>query len=158
MRRMMGGCGAVATALLALTLATSASAQSHAEHEVRAAVDQIFEGMRTADPDLVRAVFAPDARFAMVDESGAVTVQSVAGWLEAIGTSERRWDERLYDVVVQVDGNLASAWTPYTFYLDGAVRHCGINSIELLRDGSGWKVTQIADTRRTEGCPDPLGG
>lgn len=158
MRRMMGGCGAVATALLALTMAAPTSAQSHAEHEVRAAVDQIFEGMRTANPDLVRAVFAPDARFAMVDESGAVTVQSVEGWLEAIGTSERRWDERLYDVVVQVDGNLASAWTPYTFYLDGAVRHCGINSIELLRDGSGWKVTQIADTRRTEECPDPLGG
>lgn len=158
MRRMMGGCGVLATALSALSLAAPASAQSHAEHEVRAAVEQIFEGMRTADPDLVRAVFAPDARFAMVDESGAVTVQSVDGWLEAIGTSERRWDERLYDVEVQVDGHLASAWTPYTFYLDGAVRHCGINSIELLRDGSGWKVTQIADTRRTEGCPDPLGG
>lgn len=158
MMRMMGGFGTLVTTLLALSLAAPASAQSHAEHEVHAAVEQIFEGMRSANPDLVRAVFAPDARFAMVDESGAVTVQSVEGWLEAIGTSERRWDERVYDVEIQVDGNMASAWTPYTFYLDGAVRHCGINSIEFLHDGSGWKVTQIADTRRTEGCPDPLGG
>lgn len=158
MGRMTGGCGTLATTLLVLTLAAPASGQSHAEHEVHAAVEQIFEGMRTANPDLVRAVFAPDARFAGVDEGGAVTVQSVEGWLEAIGTSERRWDERVYDVEIQVDGNMASAWTPYTFYLDGAVRHCGINSIEFLHDGSGWKVTQIADTRRTEGCPDPLGG
>ncbi len=158
MTRMTGGCGSLVTTLLALTLAAPANAQSHAEHEVHAAVEQIFEGMRTANPDLVRAVFASDARFAGVDETGTVTVQSVEGWLEAIGTSERRWDERVYDVEIQVDGNMASAWTPYTFYLDGAVRHCGINSIEFLHDGSAWKVTQIADTRRTEGCPDPLGG
>ncbi|MDA0327831.1 MAG: hypothetical protein O2958_02280 [Gemmatimonadetes bacterium] len=52
---------------------------------------------------------------------------------------------------------MASIWAPYTFYLNGAVRHCGINSIELLRDREGWKVTQLSDTRRTENCPDPLG-
>jgi hypothetical protein len=124
-----------------------------------AAVEAMFEGMRTADPEMVRAVVAPDARFTMIDgRAGAVAVQSVDGWIEAIGASERRWNERIYDVDVKVDGTMASIWAPYTFYLDGAVRHCGINSIELLHDGAGWKVTQISDTRRTEGCPDPLGG
>ena len=120
-------------------------------------MDRIFEGMRTANPDLVQAVFAPGARFAAVGAAGAVTVQGVDAWLDAIASSERRWDERVYGVEVQVDGIMASAWAPYTFYLDGAVRHCGINSIEFLRDAEGWKVTQISDTRRTEGCPDPLG-
>lgn len=144
----------------ALTVAAAAPAEVHGQDEaaVRAAVEQIFEGMRTANPDLVREVFAPDARFAMVEgESGGVAVQSVEGWLGAIGTSEGRWDERVYDVDVRVDGAMASVWAPYTFYLDGAVRHCGINSIEMLRDESGWKVTQISDTRRMEDCPDPLG-
>ena len=61
------------------------------------------------------------------------------------------------DLDINVDGDMASAWVPYTFYFDGAVRHCGINSIELLRDADGWKVTQLSDTRRTENCPDPLG-
>ena len=152
----------LAAAVLATVMiggAPAAAQMTHDEHAVHAAIDQIFEGMRTANPDLVRAVFAQDARFAMVGEdAGGVSVQSVDGWLEAIGSSEGRWDERLYDVEVKVDGDMASAWTPYTFYLDGAVRHCGTNSIELLRDASGWKVTQISDTRRTEGCPDPLGG
>ena len=45
-----------------------------------------------------------------------------------------------------------------TFYLDGAVRHCGINSIELLKSAEGWKITQLSDTRRRENCPDPHGG
>lgn len=156
MRRMTGRYGLI---LLALSLAVPVSAQSQVEHEVHAAIEQIFEGMRTANPALVREVFAPDARFAMISqEAGGVTVQSVDGWLNAIGESEGRWDERVYDVEIVVDGGMASAWTPYTFYLDEAISHCGINSIELLRDAEGWKVTQISDTRRTEDCPDPLGG
>jgi hypothetical protein len=125
-----------------------------------AAVEQVFEGMRHADAAMVRAVFAPDARFAMVDTRQSppeVRGQSVQGWLDAIGESDGSWDERVYDVQVLVDGNMASVWAPYTFYLNGGISHCGINSIELLHDGRGWRVTQIADTRRSEDCPDPLG-
>ena len=148
---------AVAFAALALTPG-HVTAQSEAD--ALAAVRQIFEGMRSADPDLVRAVFADDARFAMVDGEAsppAVRVQSVEGWLDAIGDSGGSWDERVYDMEARVDGDMASVWAPYTFYLDGAISHCGINSIELLHDGRGWRVTQISDTRRSEGCPDPLG-
>jgi len=151
-------CSALAALTLAAVGPAAAHAQSDAERAVRAAVERLFEGMRTARPEVTREVLAPDARFAVVAPSGEVTVDSTEGWLAAIGTSERRWDERVYDVEVRVDGAMASVWAPYTFYLDGAVRHCGINSLELLRGASGWKITQVSDTRRTEGCPDPLGG
>jgi len=59
---------------------------------------------------------------------------------------------------VRVDDTVASVWAPYTFYVNGRLSHCGVNSIELLRGAEGWKITQISDTRRTDGCPDPLGG
>lgn len=150
----------ILTALVAsmLTLPLGVAAQDEAS--ARAAVEQIFDGMRAASPELVRAVFADDARFAMIDtrDGGAkVRVQSVDGWIEAIGNSGGSWDEQLYAVEVTVDGAMASVWAPYTFYRDGAISHCGINSIEMLHDGSGWKVTQISDTRRQSDCPDPLG-
>ncbi len=130
------------------------------EAGVLAAIEQVFDGMRNADPTSVRAVFAEDARFAVLDtRGGAATIrsQSVDGWIDAISTSEGRWDEQIYDVEIEVDGPMASAWTPYTFYLDGEISHCGINSIELLFDSEGWKVTQLSDTRQREGCPDPHG-
>lgn len=152
MRKRAGA--VLSTMLAAVALPAGLRAQDAAG--AGAAVDRIFEGMRTANAEMVRSVFAPDARFAMV-EDGAVRVQSVAGWLDGIGGSGGRWDERVYDVEVQVDGAMASVWAPYTFYLDGAISHCGINSIEMLHDGAGWKVTQISDTRRREACPDPLG-
>lgn len=124
-----------------------------------AAVEKMFEGMRTADSAMVRAVMARGARFAMVDSRStppAIRFDTVGGWVAAIATSNRRWDEQIYEVQVRVDGNIAQVWAPYTFYLDKQVRHCGVNAIDLLRDGEGWKVTQIADTRRRDSCPDPL--
>jgi len=60
---------------------------------------------------------------------------------------------------VQVDADLASAWTPYSFYLDGRLRHCGVDSIELLCVEGAWKITQLSDTQRTQGCRElPAGG
>jgi len=148
-----------AIALIAATTPTPAVAQGDAGP--MAAVEQIFEGMRTANPGMVREVFAPDARFAVLDRRDGparLAVQGVDGWIAAIGESGGQWNEQIYDVVVHIDRDMASIWAPYTFYLDGGLRHCGINSIELLRGADGWRVTQLSDTRQTEDCPDPLGG
>ena len=154
-----GGLGSLLTlAFLAVGSPLSLAGQ---EVGVRAAVEKIFEGMRTADSEMVRGVFASEARFAIIDRrAGEATIrrQDVDGWIEAIGGSEGSWDERVYDLDIRVDGDMASVWAPYTFYRDGVISHCGINSIELLRDAEGWKVTQLSDTRRRDDCPDPLGG
>lgn len=144
---------------LALLAAPSAMlAQDSGEHAVIAVVERMFEGMRTADSAVARSVFAPGARFASVDTRTtppSVRFDAVDGWIAAIAGSNRRWDERLYDVVARVDAGIAHVWAPYTFYLDRAVRHCGVNTIELLKVGDAWKITQISDSRRSDGCPDP---
>lgn len=129
------------------------------ERGARAAVDRMFEGMRTADSAMVRSVFAPGARFALIDARStppAVRFESVDGWITAIAGSNRAWDEQIYDVQVRVDGNMAQVWAPYSFYVNKQLRHCGVDSFELLHDGQEWKVTQVSDTRRRENCPDPL--
>jgi hypothetical protein len=47
---------------------------------------------------------------------------------------------------------MAVVWAPYTFYLDGQVRHCGVNQMDFLRTNDSWKITQLTDTRRMQGC------
>jgi hypothetical protein len=86
-----------------------------------------------------------------------VVFEPMDGWLAALAASGGRWEERIYDVEIRVDGRVASAWAPYTFYLDGRPLHCGVDSFELLCGAQGWLITQVADTRRTEGCPNPPG-
>ena len=152
--------GMLVAALLAVIVSAPTTVHAQDEAGVLAVVERIFEGMRTADAAMVREVFAVGARFAVLNEGdgpATVAVQSVDGWIQSIGDSEGRWNEQIYAVEARVDGDMASIWAPYTFYLDGTIRHCGINSIELLHDAEGWKVTQLSDTRRTENCPDPLG-
>jgi hypothetical protein len=147
----------LATAVAALAVAPL-TAQTADEKAALGAIERLFEGMRTADTTLVRAQFAPGARFAMVGtraEPGKIAYDSVDGWVRAIGNSNRRWEERIYDVQVRVDGNIAQAWVPYTFYLDKQVRHCGVDAVELLKDATGaWKITQLSDTQRRENCRD----
>lgn len=156
----MKRCGVLMSLVVLGTGGFASDVAGQDEAGVLAAIEQIFEGMRTANPDLVREVFAADARFAMLDSRNgptAVRVQAVDGWIGGIANSGGSWDEQIYDVEIKVDGAMASAWTPYTFYLDGEISHCGINSIEMLYDEGGWKVTQLSDTRRRGDCPDPLG-
>lgn len=147
-----------ALAALAALCAGPLAAQTTDDRAVLSTIERLFEGMRTADTVMVRAQFASGARFAMVGtraEPGTIAYESVDGWVRAIGNSGRRWEERVYDAQVRVDGNIAQAWAPYTFYVDKQVRHCGVDAVELLKDASGaWKITQLSDTQRREGCKD----
>lgn len=145
-------------ALALLLPAIPVAAQQPDDALVRATVTAVFDGMRAADSAAIRARFAPGARFASVAAAGdSVGYDTIDGWLRGVASSGGKWDEQVYDVEVHVDGGIAHVWAPYTFYLAGAVRHCGVNAVSLLRVGGAWRVTQWSDTRRREGCPDPLG-
>jgi len=67
-------------------------------------------------------------------------------------TADQKWDERLLDYNIQVDGNMANVWTPYEFWFNGTFSHCGVNSFQLFNDNGNWKIIYLMDTRRKEGC------
>jgi hypothetical protein len=149
------------SSLLVLPTLAHAQAQPSPEDVVRAVLRRMFDGMRAADSAQVRSVMAPGVRFASIDARATppgISYEPVDGWLSGVAKSARRWDERLFDVQVRVDGDIAQVWAPYTFYLDGKIRHCGVDSIELLRDAGGWKVTQLSDTQRRDGCKEVPAG
>ena len=62
------------------------------------------------------------------------------------------WNERIYDPEVKIDGTVAQVWAYYTFHRNDTFTHCGIDAFMLVKVGSTWKITQLADSRRTEGC------
>jgi hypothetical protein len=76
--------------------------------------------------------------------------------LEAIGkrTADQKWDERLKDYFIKVDGNMANAWTPYEFWFNGNFSHCGVNSFQLCHDNGQWKIIYLIDTRQRTGCKE----
>lgn len=124
---------------------------------VRAAIDQLFTGMRNGDSTLVADIFHPDIQMmsTFVDNEGNPRSQmgSAVKFKTAVGTPHKEvWDERISNVEIQIDGNLAQAWMNYSFYIDETFSHCGVNAIQLFKTIDGWKMAHLADTRRRANC------
>ena len=147
---------------ISLLLGPAPARAQDAQADVLAVVHQLFDAMRARDSVALRAVFHPEARLmtTFIDRAGSPAVRSAAldRFVTAVGSATVALEERFWDAEVRIDGGLATVWGPYAFYADGALDHCGVDAFQLARTAEGWKVIQIADTHRSEGCTGPPGG
>ena len=145
--------------LLAMLLpsAEALAAQSE-EARVLAVVQQLFDGMRSRDTAKMRATLHPQARMVSPGTREgvvSVSVDSPDRWLAGVASAPATTgilDERVRNPVVHVDGPLASYWAEYTFYLGERMSHCGVDTFHLVRTADGWRIIDLADTRRKEAC------
>jgi Putative lumazine-binding len=134
----------------------AASAQSEDEKAVKAVIVQLFDGMQKHDSTMIRACFHPSARMQSIGmnrKSGNVeltTENTVDGFVKTIGSmpSTTQIEERVLSYEIRVDAQMATAWTPYEFYLNGKKNHCGVDAFQFYKTEKGWKILTIADTRR----------
>jgi len=143
--------------LIALTFVVSLSVRAQsAEDSVKNVINDMFTAMRTIDTSLLRSVFSPTIVFQTVaKKDGKVLTRNedAEGFISYLGTQKAGvLDERIRFGSISIDGPLASVWTPYSFYANGKLSHCGVNSFQLVRFAEGWKIQYIIDTRRREGC------
>jgi hypothetical protein len=146
---------------LAASAATSplqAQEGASAEEDALAVVVRLFDGMRDRDRATLESVFHESARLMSAGERDGVPgvgETPIPRFIENIVSSEGPiLDERLYNPEVRVDGNLATVWVEYDFYRGEQFSHCGYDAFQLAMTPAGWKIIQITDTRRREGCPD----
>jgi len=127
-----------------------------AEDSVKAAVNNLFTAMKTADSAGIVHAFTDGAILQSIKEKdGNTTVEDekVVDFAHVIaGMKKNDADERIKFGVVEIDGPLAIVWTPYQFYYKGTFSHCGVDSYQLLRVKGGWKIQYLIDTRRKGGC------
>ena len=144
-------------AILVVLLTTSIQAQNEIT-KVKLAVDTFFEGFHKGDTLLMKSVMADKVimQTAYKDKEGKdILVTDNPGKLtQAIANrpAGQKWDERLLDYMIQVDGNMANVWTPYEFWFNEEFHHCGVNSFQLFKDGKQWKIIYLIDTRRITDC------
>ncbi len=125
---------------------------------VRAAIQQVFDGMRTKDSAMVRARLAEGVVLHRAGEQEGVPTLSASeaqGWLNSIAQPrDEILDEQIWDLEIEVDGRLATAWMKFAFFFGGEFSHCGVNAMMLFKDADGWKIFALADTskRDAEDC------
>lgn len=142
----------------AIITSSTISAQTVETKRVQEAIDTFFEGFHKGDTVLMKTVmlgkFPTQSTFVNKDGKDVIQTGDSNELLQAIAkrTADQKWDERLLDYVIKVDGNMASAWTPYEFWFNGNFSHCGVNSFQLFNDNGQWKIVYLIDSRRRSGC------
>ena len=134
-----------------------ASRAQTTEDSIKTTISFLFDGMKNADPVLLRSAFADSAILQTIsrNKEGKTIIQngSIAEFADFVSKQTKGGaDERITYDVIRIDGPLAIAWTPYEFYLNGKFSHCGVNSFQLVRLNGVWKIQYIIDTRRRAGC------
>ena len=121
---------------------------------VTAAIQQVFDGMRAHDSSMVRARLVDGTLLHRAGEREGVPTlssSSVEGWLNSIGQPrDEMLDEQIWDLEIQIDGRLATAWMKFAFFRSGEFSHCGVNAMMLFKDTDGWKIFSLADTSRRD--------
>ena len=145
-------------ATLLLALAAPAFCQTDKD-DIKKTITTMFDAMRKGDSTMLRSVFAEGIVFQRVgtkkDGTQVLENEKPDGFIKAVGTPHKDvWDERITWGDIKIDGPLASAWTPYKFYLGTKFSHCGLDYYQLMKTKNGWKIIYIVDTRRTDNCPD----
>lgn len=128
-----------------------------ASDSVKNTIHQLFHAMKTSNASLLKSCFADSAILQTIVKNKAGKIIAKTDEVETFATQiaslpQNAADEQIRFESIQIDGPLATAWTPYKFYFNGKFSHCGVNHFVLLRVNNEWKIQYLIDTRRREAC------
>ena len=144
-----------------LPIASLAYGQYSAEEKaIMKPIEDMFTGMALGDSALISKHFEKEITMATVftDKAGKTVLRrenSLDGFLKAVAGKHEPFNEPIWNVKIQVEGDLALVSCDYAFYLGNTFSHCGIDAWQLIKRDEGWKIFHLVDTRKKEGCNVP---
>ena len=142
--------------LLATLLSINVSANTEMETTESAAVltpiNNMFDAMREHDGKKLLAQFTQQAVLERANKINEIEISNLNKFSEFINTTNKHLDEQTFDIKINISDNLASAWVPFAFYLDGKLSHCGVNSFQLIKQQEQWKVRYLIDNTYSGDC------
>ena len=116
-------------------------------------VEDFFIAFHAKDTITLKELCHPDITLqtiANTKEGNKLENNLLSDFLKSIASipTNMKFEERILNYNVQIDGNLAHVWTPYEFYINEKFSHMGANSFTLYNDNGKWQIIHIIDTRR----------
>ncbi len=121
---------------------------------VMAPVEELLRAIGASDGNAMLAVTRPEgsATVALEGERRGVRSFHWAEFAARLKPSADRFEERLGTPAIEIDGDVAMVWAPYTALVNGKAEHCGYDHFDLVREGGTWKVLNVTWSQRTTGC------
>ncbi len=144
-------------AIFLLVLICNRTIAQHGNESIKKTINLFFEGMRTNDTSLIRhSLDSSCFLYSIMQTKNGQTVlekEAIDDFLkQVISLKGKKLDERLTSFDIKIDATMAIAWTPYNFYFNDQLSHCGVNVFTLIKRSDVWKIMGITDTRRKQGC------
>lgn len=137
----------------------SYSQKSENENEnVKQAIISFFDALHKQDSTALKSMAKGNIKMQSisVNKDGETVLQerNYDDFVKNITSipKDRSFEEKLLGFTINVDGNMANAWTPYEFWYNGKFSHCGVNSFQLIKKEDTWKIIYLVDTRRRDDC------
>lgn len=149
------------TTIFVLTLSFSSFAQERPEEqEIKQVIETFFDGFHTRDSMIMKSVVNDKVVMQSISKNAQgevkLTQEDFGKFMRSIMaiplTTEFR--EELHSYTINMDGEMANVWTPYSLFVNEQFRHCGVNSFQLAKQEGEWKIIHLVDTRRREGCDE----
>jgi hypothetical protein len=142
--------------LLLLVAAAPAAADERSDRgEILAAVQGLFDALAARDARAIMALVVPEGTIAAHVAQGGVSrlrAQRWQEWANGLAEGSERLEERMHGPRVRIRGDMASVWTEYSFYRDGAFSHCGVDAFDMARIDGRWRILNLSFTMEREGC------
>ena len=141
----------------AMILALAALAASAADKDaVMRPVRAIVAGVAAHDSAMLAAQLRPGADVTVAverpDGSRAIRHLTAEQFSGSIKPGSERLEPRLETPDIRIDGDIAMVWTPYLFFRDGKLDHCGANHFDLVREAGIWKIQNVTWSTRPAPC------
>ena len=147
--------------LLMFFISVTAHSQNSTESEnAEQVVRDFFDAFHKQDSIALRKLAHPAVIMQSVSTTSKgeikVITEEYSKFLKSIVSipATTRFEEKLHSFDVTINGSLATVITAFSFYLNGNLSHCGVNSFSLVKMPEGWRIAHIIDTRIKEGCSE----
>ena len=139
----------VAGALASGLIASSMFAATSDEKDVLVPIQAMFDGMAKRDAAAIKASALPGATMVLMHD-GKTEQITFEAFGDRVGKGKTQIEERIHDPLVRVDGDLAMAWAPFEFRVNGNVDHCGTDLFNLVHADGKWLIANFAATVRKD--------
>ena len=122
--------------------------------QVMAPVTALLSAFAARDWAAVLQHVYPDGRVTATGTRSTSSGTRSESWREfaaRIGPTFR-FDEQVSDPAIEIDGDVAMVWAPYTVRINGKIANCGFDHFDMVRGAVGWKVMNLSFSSRVTGC------
>lgn len=140
-------------AMFSFSFGANAAGIMEEKEAVNAVLIKVFDAMRAGDDKTLKTLILSDTNLDRIAPNKPVDRGVSSDWIGWVATlNPGQADEQIFDVEINVEGPLATAWAPFTIAIDGELKSCGVNHFTLVKEDADWKVAYLIDTHTPEKC------